>query len=152
MIMFCVTSMNFSILINGEPTSNIFPSRGIRQRDPLSPYLFLLCTEGLTSLLNQATQSGLLSGVKVCRGAPLINYLLFADDSLIFCMANFNETLVVHNLLETYEQAFGHKINREKTAMVFSANVQSATRAYLCSFGEFKPSNSMIGILVYHHL
>ena len=46
-----VCTASYSILINGKPTSFITPSRGIKQRDPLSPYLFLLCAEGLSSLI-----------------------------------------------------------------------------------------------------
>ena len=53
-VMTCVTTTSFSILLNGKPYGNVFPSRGIRQRDRLSPYLFLLCAEGFTSLLAKA--------------------------------------------------------------------------------------------------
>ena len=53
-VMTCVTTTSFSILLNGKPYGNVLPSRGIRQGDPLSPYLFLLCAEGFTSLLAKA--------------------------------------------------------------------------------------------------
>lgn len=85
LIMQCVQSTSFSILVNGVPKCPITPSRGLRQGDPLSPYIFLLCTEGLISLLKNSTLDMSLEGVRVCRGAPMINYLLFADDNLIFC-------------------------------------------------------------------
>ncbi|KAG6627018.1 hypothetical protein CIPAW_15G093400 [Carya illinoinensis] len=70
LIMFC-KPVTFSILINGEPIGLILPSRGIRQGDPLFPYLFLLGTEGLITLLNQAGLSKQISVIKVCRGAPI---------------------------------------------------------------------------------
>ena len=91
LIMECITSVSYSILINGEPTSVIHPSRGIRQGDLLSPYLFLLCTEGLHSLLHQAKVVGHIHGVSICKNGPRITHLFFADDSLIFCRASMQE-------------------------------------------------------------
>lgn len=64
-VMMCVKSVSFSVLINGEPKGPIVPSRGIRQWDPLSPYLFLICTEGLISLLKKVEGRGEITGVKV---------------------------------------------------------------------------------------
>lgn len=54
LMMTCVTSATYSILINGEPLGDIIPSRGLRQGDPLSPYLFLLHTKGLHGLMKKA--------------------------------------------------------------------------------------------------
>ena len=83
-VMGCVTTASFSVIINGTPYGNIIPSRGLRQGDPLSPYLFLLCTEGFTSLLQKAEMERLIKGVSICRSAPRISNLHFADDSLLF--------------------------------------------------------------------
>ena len=86
-VMCCVMSASFSVRINGKSYGNIHPSRGIRQGDPLSPYLFLLCAEGFTSLLARAQNEGCIHGVAVCRRAPSTSHLLFVDDSLLFCRA-----------------------------------------------------------------
>jgi hypothetical protein len=84
LIMSCVRSVSYAILINGQPYGHIKPSRGIRQGDPLSPYLFILCAEGLSSLLNKAEEEGRISGLSIARGGTKINHLFFADDSLFF--------------------------------------------------------------------
>ena len=66
LMMECITSASYSILINGEPHGNIKASRGLRQGDPLFPYLFLMCTEGLHGLKNKAVSNGDIKGVSIC--------------------------------------------------------------------------------------
>lgn len=66
-VMECVVSVSYSFLINGGPQGNVCPYRGLRQGDPLSPYLFILCTEVLSGLCNNALANGSLPGVKVAR-------------------------------------------------------------------------------------
>ena len=104
-VMSCVTSPSFSVLINGKPFGMIRPTRGIRQGDPLSPYLILLCAEGFTSLLQKAVLEGNIQGVSICRRAPRISHLLFTDDSLLFCQATYKETKVVLEILKLYVEA-----------------------------------------------
>ena len=70
LMMMCVRMVSYSVLINGEPKGMIVPSRGLRQRDPISPYLFLLCTEGLSAMLKKEENEGYIKGVAVSRGAP----------------------------------------------------------------------------------
>ncbi|XP_042965942.1 uncharacterized protein LOC122299620 [Carya illinoinensis] len=125
LIMYCVTSVFFSVMLNGVPTGCIKPTRGLRQGDPLSPYLFLLCTEGLVSMLKQAALNSMIPGIRICRGAPTINHLLFADDSVIFCKADVQTNLELQRILKRYELASGQKLNMDKTSMVFSSNVSS---------------------------
>ena len=91
LIMRCITSVSYSVLINGVAFGNIIPSRGLRQGDPLSPYLFLLCADGFSSLISKAVRNQMLSGLSICRGGPKISHLFFADDSLFFCKANSHE-------------------------------------------------------------
>jgi hypothetical protein len=83
MIMKCVTSVNYRIKVNNTYSDTIIPQRGLRQGDPLSPYLFLICGEAFSPLLNKAEADGKLQGVKVCATAPSFNHLLFVDDSLV---------------------------------------------------------------------
>ncbi len=69
-IMQCVSTVSYYVLLHGKPTDLITPERGIRQGDPLSPYLFLLCAEGLSALLRKSEVDHKLCGVAVCRGGP----------------------------------------------------------------------------------
>ena len=118
--MICVKTVTYSVLVNGEPKGLIHPSRGIRQGDPLSPFLFLLCTKGLNGLIKNAELKGDIHGFSLCRRGPKLTHLLFADDSLLFCRATVEECANVLNILEAYERASGQKVNRDKTALFFS--------------------------------
>ena len=91
LIMKCVTSVSFSIKMNGDLMPFFSPSRGLRQGDPMSPYLFLLCAEGFSCLLKYYGGGYIDRGVRVSYKPPWVNHLLFADDSLIF-IATKNES------------------------------------------------------------
>ena len=81
MVMNCVTSVTYSIHINGVPRGRITPSRGLHQGDPLSPYLFLLCAEGLSTLIHRASDVGTLRGLQVCKRSPHVTHIFFENDS-----------------------------------------------------------------------
>jgi hypothetical protein len=121
-IKMCLESVQYSVLVNGENVGPIVPRRGLRQGDPLSPYLFILCAEGLTALIKKYEARGDLHGVKVCRGAPNISHLLFADDCFLFFRANVREAQCMKKILNDYEKASGQAINYVKSEVYFSRN------------------------------
>lgn len=123
MIMKCVKSVKYRIKVNTELTEVIIPGRGLRQRDPLSPYLFLICAEGFSSLMHQAEISNHIQGINVCNGAPSVSHLLFADDSLILMKATTASADHLNYILDLYEACSGQKINKEISSIMFSRNV-----------------------------
>ena len=118
----CITIVSYSVLINGVAHGNIVPSRGLRQRDPLSSYLFLLCADGFSSLINKAVRSQAMSGLSICRGCLMISHLFFTDDNLLFCKVSNQECQHLIDILQLYEAASGQKINTDKSSVFFSAN------------------------------
>ncbi|CAB4268750.1 unnamed protein product [Prunus armeniaca] len=123
LIMACLTSVSYSFLLNGNPVGYVIPQRGLRQGDPLSPYLFLLCAEAFSGLIVQAEQNGTLHGVSLCRGAPTVSHLFFADDSFLFLKASQSGCAQLKQILQCYEQVSGQKINLDKSCVSFSRNV-----------------------------
>ena len=103
----CISTVSYAILVNREPHGYIPPSRGLRQGDPLSPYLFFLCAEELHSLVKQAELAGTVQGISLCHGGPKITHLFFADDSLIFSKAIIAACNKIKEILGQYERASG---------------------------------------------
>ena len=130
-IMGCVTTVSYSVLINGQPFGHIVPQRGIRQGDPLSPFLFVLCTEALTHILNQAETMGKISGIQFNGSGPSINHLLFVDDTLIICKATKEECSKVMHCLSQYGHISGQMINVEKCVVTFGKKVEEDTKQWI---------------------
>jgi hypothetical protein len=83
-IMMCGESVDYSVIVNKEMMDPIIPGRCVRQGDPLSPYLFIMCVEGLSTMIRNAENGGELQGVRICRNAPRVSHLLFVDDYFLF--------------------------------------------------------------------
>ena len=122
LIMMCVSMVKYAILVNGFPSGHTTPTRGIRQGDPISPYLFLICAEALSSILTQANNDGLLTGVPTSKKGPRVSHLYFADDSLLFCRTSYLQWSNLSYILKVYEAASGQQLNANKTAIFFSRN------------------------------
>ena len=110
MVMRCVTSVRYVVKVNGELTDSFFPTRGIRQGDPISPYLFLLCVEGLSCLLQQKEASGHLKSIRNGRNGPPISHLLFAADSVFFTKGDNRSINALKSALQIYCDGSGQRI------------------------------------------
>ncbi|KAL0010115.1 hypothetical protein SO802_005223 [Lithocarpus litseifolius] len=128
LIMVCIKTVTYSILVNGEPQGLIQPTRGIRQGDPLSPFLFLLCTKGLHGLIQQSVRMRELKGLSISWHGPRLTHLLFADDSLLFRRATTVECRKIMEILDIYEEGSGQKVNKNKTAIFFSKSTLEDTK------------------------
>ncbi|XP_058776202.1 uncharacterized protein LOC131650515 [Vicia villosa] len=122
----CISSVSYSVLINGQPSKVFSPERGLRQGDPLSPYLFILCADVLSGLLKKEAQSKNIHGISVARKALVITHLFFADDSLLFARANNKEAGQILEILQRYQCSSGQMVNLEKSEVSFSRNVCEA--------------------------
>jgi len=102
------------------PSASFTPTRGLRQGDPLSPFLFLFVADGLSTLLQKKVQDRSLQDLKVCRGTPGISHLLFADDTLLFFKANVEQASLVKQALDLFAGCTGQLINPAKCSIMFN--------------------------------
>lgn len=113
-----VTTVSFSVLFNGGRLESFKPTRGIRQGDPISPYLFLLEAEGLSCLLKAKVQSSNLSGIKVAPSTPVVSHLLFAKGcSNSVCFSRQIWSVWMKAVLQQYCRALGQQVNRDKSSI-----------------------------------
>ncbi|XP_040994329.1 uncharacterized protein LOC121240869 [Juglans microcarpa x Juglans regia] len=138
LVMKCIETVSYAIIVNGNPQESFHPTRGIRQGDPLSPYIFIICAEALSSLINKAEGEGLIHGVPIAKNRLRVSHLFFADDCLIFCKANAIEWDRLFGLLRAYESASGQRLNLEKTSIIFSKNTARATQQFIMSIAGVK--------------
>src|ERR1044072_5069790 len=102
LIMQCVRTVSFLVLINGNPSVVFVLHRGLRQGDPLSPYLFLLCAEVFSAMISNAIMDESLHGIRVAPTAPSVSHLFFSDDSIIFARATPEEVDIIRSILKFY--------------------------------------------------
>ena len=119
----CLESATISVLVNGSPTEEFQPMRGLRQGDPMAPFLFIVVAEGLAGLVRQAMKANLMSGVKVGNKEVEVSFLQFADDTLFFCEESWSNVVIMKSILRGFELASGLKINFHKSRLA-GVNVQ----------------------------
>ena len=99
----------------------------------MSPYLFLICVEGLSSLLAHEEEIGGIQGIRVCRGAPSVSHQLFVDDSLILMKADASNATSLRNALDMYCASFGQLVSDAKSSIFFSPSIDINTKAQVCT-------------------
>jgi hypothetical protein len=139
--MTCVRTVTYAVLINSQPYGRILPTHGIQQGDPLSPYLFLICAEGLSHLLQKAERERSITGLAIARGGPRITHLFFADDSVLFRKVSPQEWGNIQAIMELYEKVSGQKLNRDKISLLFSKNTAKTVKDSLVNMVGVTPTN-----------
>ena len=117
----CISTIQFSVLINGSLADFFGSSRGLRQGDPLSPLLFLIMMEVFSRMLRRVEGAGLIRGFNLegrRDGGERVSHLLFADDTILFCDANEEQILHIRLLLLSFQVVIGLKVNVHKSEMV----------------------------------
>ena len=124
-IMSCITSVSTSILVNGGVLERFEPSRGIRQGDPLSPYIFILCMEYLGHLIEQKCVNGDWVPLKAFKDNLGFSHLLFADDIILFSKVEARGCEAISDVLDKFCRESGQKISLDKSRIYFSPNVRN---------------------------
>jgi hypothetical protein len=114
----CVFSGNMSVLVNGCPTEEINIQRGLKQGDPLAPFLFLMVAEGLGGLMKKAAASNLFRGFRVGSNGLSISHLQYADDTLCLGEATIGNLWALKAILRGFEMVSGLKVNYWKSNLM----------------------------------
>lgn len=136
--MSCVNTVQYNLFINESKSGNVNPNRGLRQGDPLSPYLFILCSEFLTTLLLKKEREGEIHGIKIDRNSPALSHIMYADDLIIMGRAKNAELVAFKECFETYCNWSGQQANSEKSSILFSKKLRPKEKRELKEILGFK--------------
>ncbi|GKD48781.1 reverse transcriptase [Tanacetum coccineum] len=128
----CLTTYELEFMVNGDSVGVIKPQRGLRQGDPISPYLFIIIVDVLSLQISRAMTLGTLSCIKMARNYPLISHIFFADDSLFFLKASHIECGTLVSILNSYCEVSGQTVNFQKSSAFFSPNTPYSLRNDIC--------------------
>ncbi|KAL4301309.1 hypothetical protein AHAS_Ahas17G0288000 [Arachis hypogaea] len=143
LIMKCVKSSSLSLMWNVNRLDGFQPKRGLRQGDPMSPYLFVICMERLSCLIARQVEVGRWKPVTVSRGGPVISHLLFADDLILFCKEKKSQVLHVLDTISTFCRASGMKVNFDKSRAICSMNVSRQRKDLFTGISSIRFANSL---------
>ncbi|XP_061350360.1 uncharacterized protein LOC133295534 [Gastrolobium bilobum] len=149
----CITSPRFQVLWNSSRSDPFYPSRGIRQGDPISPYLFVMCMDKLSHLIAGAVRAKRWKPMRASRKAPFISHLMFADNLVLFGEASLVQLDVMLETLKKICDMSGQVVSIEKTVVYFSKNTTSEVKELLTQASGFKAADSLgkyLGSFLYH--
>ena len=132
-----ISTPNFSILVNGTPTSTFNATRGIRQGDPISPFLFIMAMEGLGRNIKKELREKRIKGIKLWGNNLPVTHQQFVDDVMLFGEVSVKEVRNFKRILEVFMEASGMEINNEKSC-TFIFNTPDSIKAHLTRTLGFK--------------
>eukprot|EP00253_Pinus_taeda_P034616 PITA_34616 len=139
-ILALIKSPRYSILVNGAPSAPFTPSRGIRQGDPLSPFLFVILMEGLSRIIAKKKAEGSIKGLQPIRSLPATTHQQFVDDTMLHGTPTMKEAVAYRGILDLFSQASGMEINFSKST-IFFFNTHPAVQAHLSQLLGFRTSS-----------
>lgn len=143
LIMFCVSASHLTILWNGERLHSFPAKRGLRQGDPLSPYLFVLCMERFSSAISTAVSEGRWDPICTVRNGPGLSHLFFADDVLLFVKAKASQVRLLRDMLDNFCKASGLKVSEAKSKILGYAGMSPQRKASLADIAGFNFTNDI---------
>ncbi|WCJ36333.1 Polynucleotidyl transferase ribonuclease H-like superfamily protein [Euphorbia peplus] len=132
LIMNCVASSDMSVLWNGCKLKGFTPTRGLRQGDPLSPYLFVLCIERLGHMIEDAVLCANWKPIEVSRGGMSISHVFFADDIILMAEASIPQAVVINNIMQHFCDVSGQRMNASKSKVYFSPHISDVSSRGIC--------------------
>ncbi|PNX84361.1 ribonuclease H [Trifolium pratense] len=140
-IMHAVTIVMTNVKWNGAKSTYFKPQRGIRQGDPISPYLFVLCMDKLSHLILHAVSEGKWHGIKAGRNGPIVSHVMFTDNLMLFGEARERKMHCVINIMDQFCHMSGQEVSKDKTSLIFSKNVERGMRMKLLRISKFKETS-----------
>ena len=148
-----ISTSSISIIFNEGALDAFLPSRGIRQGNPLSLYLFILCMEVLGVLIEGKCREKLWNPVKASQGGPAFSHLFFVNDLMLFAKADRKNCVAIKDVLDSFCDLSGQKISGENTRVYFSPNVGQRMRNDICDVLGFRSTPNLrkyLGLPIKH--
>lgn len=143
LILSCISSVSTSLLFNSGCMDSFQPSRGIRQGDSLSPYLFILRMEFLGHLIEGKCNEQLWTKVTTSKSGPAFSHLFFADDLVLFARANPENYSTIKEVLHEFCTRSGQVVSEAKSWIYFSPNVDPDIRETLANTLRFQTTPNL---------